>query len=90
MKVILKTLFSQVTLIQLTFPLICQSKKQIPKPQVSYLARESGWTVLVAKGYLDTYRFIHGQKEGAYSWWTYRNNCRDRNIGWRIDYFFHQ
>jgi exodeoxyribonuclease-3 len=59
------------------------------KNTTGFLPHEREWMDrLVAKGYLDTYRFIHGQKEGAYSWWTYRNNCRDRNIGWRIDYFF--
>ena len=41
----------------------------------------------VSHGLTDAYRFIHGNKEGEYTWWTYRNNCRQRNIGWRIDYF---
>jgi len=40
---------------------------------------ENGWT--------DTFRLFHSEGE-RYSWWTYRFGARDRNIGWRIDYFF--
>jgi exodeoxyribonuclease-3 len=36
----------------------------------------------------DIFREHHPQLKGAYTWWTYRNNCRDKNVGWRIDYFF--
>ena len=37
-------------------------------------------------GYVDTFReFV--KDGGHYTWWTYRNNCRKRNIGWRVDYF---
>lgn len=39
-------------------------------------------------GYIDTFRQVHGNIEGAYSWWTYRFNARKNNAGWRIDYFF--
>jgi len=40
------------------------------------------------KGYSDLFRYKHGEKPDEYTWWTYRNNCRGRNIGWRIDYFW--
>ncbi|RXJ81121.1 exodeoxyribonuclease III [Arcobacter sp. F2176] len=40
------------------------------------------------KNYLDTYRFIHGEKKEAYTWWSYRSNGRLKNEGWRIDYIF--
>lgn len=43
---------------------------------------------MIAAGYVDTYRHIHGDKEDAYSWWSYKTKARERNIGWRIDYFF--
>jgi exodeoxyribonuclease-3 len=39
------------------------------------------------KGFIDTYRFFNPDKEGAYSWWSYRFNARANNTGWRIDYF---
>jgi len=39
-------------------------------------------------GYIDTFRHFHPGEEGHYTWWTYRNDCRKRNIGWRLDYFF--
>jgi len=43
---------------------------------------------LCAAGYIDTFRHVHGQEEGAYSWWSYKTKARERNVGWRIDYFF--
>lgn len=53
-----------------------------------FLPVERAWMdIFVDHGYIDTFR--HFNKEpGQYSWWTYRANARERNIGWRIDYFF--
>lgn len=42
---------------------------------------------IVADGYVDTFRHLHPTTE-KYSWWTYRFKARERNVGWRIDYFF--
>jgi exodeoxyribonuclease-3 len=42
--------------------------------------------MFIQKGYLDTYRHIHGDKEDAYTWWSYRSRGRAKNEGWRIDY----
>ena len=39
-------------------------------------------------GYVDTFRHVHGDEPRQYSWWSYRMNARERNVGWRIDYFF--
>jgi len=41
----------------------------------------------VEHGYVDTFRIFHDEPE-RYSWWTYRMGARERNIGWRIDYFW--
>lgn len=44
-------------------------------------------TTLLESGFIDTYRHFYPEKEGAYTWWSYMNKVRERNIGWRIDYF---
>ena len=40
-----------------------------------------------AAGFVDTFRHLHPDETGRYSWWTYRGGARQRNVGWRIDYF---
>lgn len=45
------------------------------------------FTTLLAEGFTDTFRALHPDLEGAYSWWSYRFRARERNAGWRIDYF---
>lgn len=44
-------------------------------------------TALLADGFTDTFRYLYPDKEKAYSWWSYFAKSRERNIGWRIDYF---
>ena len=44
-------------------------------------------TELLAAGFTDTFRYLHPEARDAYSWWSYRTAARDRNAGWRIDYF---
>lgn len=54
-----------------------------------FLPRERAWIdKLIANGHVDTFRHFSPEQTGHYTWWTYRNQCRERNIGWRIDYFF--
>jgi exodeoxyribonuclease III len=54
-----------------------------------FLPIERAWIdALLEKGYIDTFRHIHGDITDAYSWWSYRFGARERNVGWRIDYFF--
>lgn len=45
------------------------------------------FTNFLNSGFIDTYRFFNPDKEGVYSWWSYRFNARNNNAGWRIDYF---
>ncbi len=44
-------------------------------------------TNLLNEGYIDTYRYFYPDAEGEYSWWSYRFRAREKNAGWRIDYF---
>ncbi len=45
------------------------------------------FTELLDAGFIDTFRYFYPDQEDIYSWWSYRFRARDRNIGWRIDYF---
>lgn len=44
-------------------------------------------TVLLSSGFTDTFRYLHPDAAGIYSWWSYRFKARENNAGWRIDYF---
>lgn len=44
-------------------------------------------TDLLKDGFVDTFRYLYPDKEGIYSWWSYRFHAREKNTGWRIDYF---
>lgn len=44
-------------------------------------------TALLSLGYTDTFRHFYPEAEGEYSWWSYRFKAREKNAGWRIDYF---
>lgn len=44
-------------------------------------------TVLLDDGFIDTFRYFYPDREDAYSWWSYMGKARERNVGWRIDYF---
>lgn len=47
----------------------------------------SKFTQLLESGFVDTFRYLYPDLAEAYSWWSYRFRARDRNAGWRIDYF---
>ena len=50
---------------------------------------EERWkfTVITQSGLIDSFRYFYPDLEDAYSWWSYRFHAREKNIGWRIDYF---
>ena len=45
------------------------------------------FTELLDAGFTDSFRYLYPGRENAYSWWSYRAAARERNVGWRIDYF---
>ncbi|MBA4686587.1 MAG: exodeoxyribonuclease III [Candidatus Galacturonibacter soehngenii] len=45
------------------------------------------FTELLSAGFVDTFRYFYPDLEGIYSWWSYRFRAREKNAGWRIDYF---
>ncbi|MEG0962851.1 MAG: exodeoxyribonuclease III [Lachnospiraceae bacterium] len=45
------------------------------------------FSVMLSHGYVDTFRYFYPNLEQSYSWWSYRFHAREKNAGWRIDYF---
>ena len=44
-------------------------------------------TELLSAGFTDSFRYLYPEKENCYSWWSYMGHAREKNVGWRIDYF---
>ena len=44
-------------------------------------------TELLNAGFIDSFRYLYPDKIDCYSWWSYMGKARERNVGWRIDYF---
>ena len=65
---------------------IKNAKQNIGNAGFTYEEREK-FTELLKSGFIDTYRYYNKDKKDAYSWWSYRKGVREKNIGWRIDYF---
>ncbi|MBQ1362961.1 MAG: exodeoxyribonuclease III [Oscillospiraceae bacterium] len=61
-------------------------KTNIGNPGFSYEERGK-FTELLEAGFTDSFRWLYPERENAYSWWSYRAAARERNVGWRIDYF---
>ncbi len=65
---------------------ICNAKQNIGNAGFTYEERNK-FSELLNSGFIDTYRYFHKDQTGAYTWWSYMKGVRERNIGWRIDYF---
>lgn len=61
-------------------------KQNIGNAGFTYEEREK-FTKLLESGFIDTFRYFHKEEKDHYTWWSYMKNVRERNIGWRIDYF---
>jgi exodeoxyribonuclease-3 len=54
-----------------------------------FLPEERAWIdEVIAAGYVDSFRHEHPQTKEAYTYWDMKTHSRDRNVGWRLDYFF--
>jgi len=59
------------------------------KKNTGFLPEERAWIdEFIAQGFSDVFRDQFPEEEGHYTWWSYRSNCRAKNVGWRLDYFF--
>jgi len=59
------------------------------RKSTGFLPEERAWLdKFTSMGYTDSFRILHPDRAGAYSWWDYRTRARPRNVGWRLDYFF--
>ena len=57
--------------------------------RTGFLPIERAWIDrVVEEGYIDTFRSLHPDQTGAYTWWAYWGSGREKNVGWRLDYFF--
>lgn len=69
----------------------CEIDLKNPKPnrgRAGFTDEERAkFTELLEAGFTDTFRFLYPDREGAYTWWSYRYGARENNAGWRIDYF---
>ncbi len=61
-------------------------KTNVGNPGFSNEEREK-FSLLLEAGFTDSFRHLYPDTKDAYSWWSYRMRARERNVGWRIDYF---
>jgi len=70
------------------------TEKDLANPKTN--TKNAGFTMeerkginnLISSGFIDTFRVLNPHSENRFTWWSYRPGIRERNIGWRIDYFF--
>ncbi|AIZ64942.1 exodeoxyribonuclease III [Hymenobacter sp. DG25B] len=70
----------------------CQQGLDLHNPKANqnspgFTPEERAWfAAFLADGFTDSFRHVHGDAPGHYSWWTYRSGARARNVGWRLDH----
>ena len=65
------------------------ARPQANQNTTGFLPEERAWLdQVVAAGYVDTFRHFHPDLTEQYTWWSMPTRARERNVGWRIDYFF--
>lgn len=73
---------------------VAHTERDIARPKenkdhVGFLPIERAWVdKLISSGFTDVFRYFNPDAEQVYTWWDLKSFARDRNIGWRIDYFF--
>ena len=67
--------------------LVIFSRSSSVKPAFFTDEEREKMTKLLDDGFIDTFRYFYPDLEGKYSWWSYRFKAREKNAGWRIDYF---
>jgi len=65
---------------------IKNAKQNIGNSGFTHEEREK-FTKLLDSGFIDTFRYLNKDRKDSYTWWSYMRNVREKNIGWRIDYF---
>ena len=65
---------------------LANPKANVGNPGFSPQEREK-FSLLLEAGFVDSFRHLYPEARDAYSWWSYRMRARERNVGWRIDYF---
>ena len=72
---------------------VAHQEIDLARPKTNHMSpgftdeERSCFSRLLDNGFVDTFRHLNPDKEGIYSWWSYRYGARAKNIGWRIDYF---
>lgn len=65
------------------------ARPEANKTSIGFLPEERAWIdELIRHGYMDTFRHFNPQKTGVYTYWDLKSGARERNVGWRLDYWF--
>ena len=64
-----------------------RTEPELQEVKALLLGKQGKLTELLAAGFTDSFRYLYPDATGMYSWWSMRFRARERNAGWRIDYF---